>query len=179
MTYQSCITLFCIAVSGQPGSLGCLVYSSIHDSIIPGKLKHISKLAPDKHQVNSSKAACLNLSGSKLSNPIDKNAIISNYNVSCQQHGIKDKVTTVKNSEPTIKPINYPTISQLVRECSMKPSLNHQYWLLNLSLDNVIVELLKSSESFLMDEDVTNLSKVDSCTKRCPQHCQIQEVGFF
>ncbi len=96
MTYQSCITLFCIPISGQPGSLGCLVYSSIHDSIMPSKMKLTLKLAPDAHQVNSLKAAFLNSSRSKLSNPINKNAIISKYNVSCQQHGIKDKVTTVK-----------------------------------------------------------------------------------
>ncbi len=44
----------------------------------------------------------------------------------------------------------------------MKPSLNHQYMLLNLSLDNVIVEGLKSSKSFLSDEDVANLAKVNS-----------------
>ncbi len=120
-----------------------------------------SKLAPDAHQVNSLKAACLNSSRSKLLDPINKNAIISKYDVSCQQCGIKDKVTTIKKGEPTIKPINYPTISQLVCECLMKPSLNHQYWVSDLSLDNVIVELLKSSESFLMDVDVANLSEVN------------------
>jgi hypothetical protein len=43
----------------------------------------------------------------------------------------------------------------------MRPSLNHQYWVSDLSLDSVIVELLKSSESFLRDEDVANLSKVN------------------
>jgi hypothetical protein len=44
----------------------------------------------------------------------------------------------------------------------MEPSLNHQYMVLDLSPDNVIVEVLKSSESFLRDEDVANLAKVDS-----------------
>ncbi len=67
-----------------------------------------------------------------------------------------------QKGEPTTKPINYPTISQLVRGCSMKPSLNHQYMVLDLSLGNVILEVLKSSESFLMDEDVANLTKVNS-----------------
>ncbi len=33
---------------------------------------------------------------------------------------------------------------------------------LDLSLDNVIVEVLKSSESFLTDEDVANLAEVNS-----------------
>ncbi len=44
----------------------------------------------------------------------------------------------------------------------MKPILNHQYMVSDLSLDNVIVEILKSSDSFLMDEDVTNLAAVNS-----------------
>ena len=44
----------------------------------------------------------------------------------------------------------------------MKPSLNHQYMVLDLSPDNVIVEVLKSSDSFLMDEDVADLAKVNS-----------------
>jgi hypothetical protein len=129
---------------------------------MPSKLKLTSKLAPDAHQVKSLKEACLKSSGSKLSHPTNKNAIISKYNVSCQERGIKHNVTTVKKGEPTTKPINYPTISQLVRGCSIKPSLNHQYMVLYLSLDNVIVEVLKSSESFLMDEDVANLAKIYS-----------------
>ena len=33
MTDQSCIVLFCIALSGQPGNHGFLVYSSVHDNI--------------------------------------------------------------------------------------------------------------------------------------------------
>jgi hypothetical protein len=98
----------------------------------------------------------------KLSHPINKNAIISKYNILCQERGIKHNVTTIKKGEPTTKPINYPTISHLVRGCSMKPSLNHQYMVSDLSLDNVIVEVLKSSDSFLMDEDVADLAKVNS-----------------
>ena len=44
----------------------------------------------------------------------------------------------------------------------MKPSLNHQYQVSDLSLDNVIVILLKLSDSFFKDEDVANLSKVNN-----------------
>jgi hypothetical protein len=40
----------------------------------------------------------------------------------------------------------------------MKPSLNHQYRVSDLRLDNVIVKLIKSPESFLTIEDVSNLS---------------------
>ena len=44
----------------------------------------------------------------------------------------------------------------------MKPSPNHQYWVKDLTLDHVIIELLKSSKSFLADEDIVNLSEVNS-----------------
>ncbi len=44
----------------------------------------------------------------------------------------------------------------------MKPSLEHQYRVKDLSLDNVIVEVLKSTESFMTDEDVANLAEVNS-----------------
>jgi hypothetical protein len=129
---------------------------------MPSKLKLTSKIAPNAQQVNTLKVACFDLTGPKLSDPIDRNAIISEYSVSCQKRGIKERVTTIKKGEPTTKPTSYPTILQLVHGCSMKPSPNHQYQVKNLKLDHVIVKLLKSSESFLADEDITNLSEVNS-----------------
>ncbi len=104
----------------------------------------------------------MNSSGPKLSDPINKNAIIAEYNVSYQKRGIKGIISTTKKGEPTTKSIIYPTIPQLVRSCLMKPSLNHQYRVSDLCLDNVIVELTKSFESFLTNEDVMNLSEVNS-----------------
>ena len=166
MTQQKLYYLFRIATLGQPEQLGCSVYSSIHDSIMPSKLKLTSRIAPDTNKVNTLKAICLNSTGSKLSDQIDKNAIISEYNTSCQKREIKEKVTTLKKGEPTTIPTtiptSYPTISQLVRGCSMKPSMNHQYRVKDLKLDHVIIELIKSSKSFLTDEDIMNLSEVDS-----------------
>ena len=44
----------------------------------------------------------------------------------------------------------------------MKPSPNHQHWVKDFKLDHIIVKLLKSSKSFLADEDITNLSEVNS-----------------
>jgi hypothetical protein len=153
--------LFCIAIPGKPNSLGCSVYSSIHDSIKANNSRFTSNQVPNACQVSSLKAACSNSSAPKLSQAINKNAIIAEYTKSCHQKGTLSKVTTIKKGEPATKPTNYPTISQLVHGCSMKPSLNHQYVVLDVVLDNVIVELLKPSESFLMDEDVANLSKVN------------------
>ena len=129
---------------------------------MPSQKSVTSKVAPDAHQVNLLKEACLNSSGPKLSDPINKNAIIAEYNVSCQKQGVKDIVSTTKNGEPTTIPITYPSITQLVHGCSMKPSLNHQYRVSDLCLDNVIVELIKSPDSFLTNEDVMNLSEVNS-----------------
>ena len=120
------------------------------------------KIAPTAQQVNTLKVTCFDSTGPKLSDPIDKNAIISEYNVSYQKCGIKERVRSVKKGELTTKPTSYPTISQLVRGCLMKPSPNHQYRVKDLKLDHVIVELLKTSKSFLADEDITNLSEVNS-----------------
>jgi hypothetical protein len=85
-----------------------------------------------------------------------------------------------KKGEPTTKPINYPTISQLVRGCSMKPSLNHQYMVSDLSLNNVIVEVLKSSESFLRDEDVANLAEINSlCREMVHDVVELRTLVFY
>jgi len=129
---------------------------------MPSKKSITSKLAPDARKVHSLKEACLNSSGPKLSDHIDKNTIIAEYNASCQKCGTKDIVSTAKKGEPTTIPTIYPSIIQLVRGCSMKPSLNHQYRVSDLCLDNVIVELIKSSESFLTNEDIMSLSEVNS-----------------
>ena len=153
----------CIALLGQPESLLCCsVYSSIHDSIMPSKKSLTSNLAPDARGVQLLQEACLNSSGPKLFDPINKNAIISEYNASCQKRGIKYIVSTAKRGKPTAEPIIHPSIAQLVCGCSMKTSLNHQYRVSDLCLDNVIVQLLKSSESLLTNEDVMNLTNVNS-----------------
>jgi hypothetical protein len=93
---------------------------------------------PNACQDGSLKAACSNYSAPKLSQTINKNAIIEEYTESCHQKGTLPKVTTIKKGEPSTKPTNYPTISQLVHGCSMKPSLNHQYMVSDVVLDNVI-----------------------------------------
>ncbi len=152
-----------IAVPGQPkGLFGRSVYSSIHDNIMPSKKSITLKLAPDVCQVYSIKEVCLILTSPKLSNPINKNAIVAEYDASCQKCGIKDIVSTTKKGEQTTIPIIYPSITELVRGCLMKPSLNHQYRVLDLCLDNVIVKLIKSSGSFPTNEDIMSLSEVNS-----------------
>jgi hypothetical protein len=68
---------------------------------------------------------------------------------------------SIKKDEPSTNPTNHPTICHFVHGCSMKPSLAHQYQVADLSLGNVIVVLLKSSELHFTNEDVANLSKVN------------------
>ena len=74
-------------------------------------------------------------------------------------HEIKEKVTTLKKGEPNTCTLPF---LQLVRSCIMKPSPNHQYRVKNLTLDHIIIKLLKSSKYFLANEDIVNLSKVNS-----------------
>ena len=78
---------------------------------MPSKKSTTLKVAPDAHQVKSLKEACLNSSGPKLSDPINKNAIIAEYDMSCQKQGIKNIVSTAKKGEPTTTPIIYPSIA--------------------------------------------------------------------
>ncbi len=73
------------------------------------KLKLTSRIASDANQVNTLKTICLNSTGPKLSGQIYKNAIISEYNVSCQKRRIKEKVTTRKKGEPNTIPTTIPT----------------------------------------------------------------------
>jgi hypothetical protein len=70
---------------------------------------------------------CQNATAPKLSLRIDKNAIIAKYDDDCHKIGYSNQVTTVKKGEPTNLPTTYPTIFQLVRDCSMKPSKKHHY----------------------------------------------------
>jgi hypothetical protein len=44
----------------------------------------------------------------------------------------------------------------------MKPSLDHQYRVKDLSLDNIIVIVLQKFEDYLPRKDVNNLAKLNS-----------------
>jgi hypothetical protein len=89
---------------------------------------------------------------------VDKNAIINEYKNSClQEHGLSGPVTSSKKGEPTNFPTDYPTIAQLVRDCTMKPSLDHQYMVDDPSLKNVIVVLIKDVDSILSNGKIWQL----------------------
>ncbi len=90
------------------------------------------------------------------------NDIISKYNNTCRQKGHVRQVTPITKGEPTTPPTAYPTIFQLVCNCSMKPSLDHQYQVKDLLLDNIVIIDLKKIEDYLSREDVNNLAKLNS-----------------
>ena len=79
-------------------------------------------------EISKLQAAVLSSEVTSISVGIDKNAIIDEYTQAClSKEGIPRQVTSSNKGEPTNKPTTYPTIAQLVRDCQMKPSLNHQY----------------------------------------------------
>ena len=96
----SCISFFyfCNAILGQPCSLGYSVYNQIHDSIkaTTKSNKVTSNSTPKARECESLRTACRNTLDPKLSQRIDKNAIIANYDKNCQKAGCPGQVTTVK-----------------------------------------------------------------------------------
>ena len=156
------------------GSPGLSTYRQIHDNILPKKSHDdISTdnsltnavVLPKKattSEISKLQAAVLSSEATSISVGIDKNAIIDEYTQTClSKEGISCQVTSSNKGEPTNKPITYPTIAQLVRDCQMKPSLNHQYRVDDLVLQNVIVILLRESNGFLSPIDIKNLSVVN------------------
>jgi hypothetical protein len=98
----------------------------------------------------------------KVAVSIDKNSILSDYEKFCLLKGITSQVLpSIKAGElqPSLK---FPPHHCLVNDCKMKPSLDHQYQASIISLDNVIVFVVKNYEqNFLEVEDLYNLSKVN------------------
>ena len=93
---------------------------------------------------------------------IDKNAIIESYTQDCsKKEGLSHPVASPNKGEPTNKPTKYPIVAQLVHNCQMKPSLDHQYGVKDLVLQNIIVILLWESDGFLSSIQIKNLSAMN------------------
>ena len=171
MSNASLIHYACPDCFGNPG---LSTYRQIHNNILPKKSHDdlstanslTNAVASPKKATNSEisklQAAVLSSETTNISVGIDKNAIIEEYTQACsKKEGISCQFTSSKKGEPTNKPTTYPTIAQLVRDCQMKPSLNHQYRVEDLVLQNVIVILLQESDGFLLPIDIKNLSVVN------------------
>ena len=162
MTYQGYNFLFALPFSGQPCSFGRSVYRSVHDSIMPNKMKVILKTASSDTDNKPLRIVRRGSSDSVLSKAIDKNAIIAKYDKDCQEMGNPNQVTTANKGEPTHPPTIYPSICRLVRDCSMKPDKNHQYRVQDLRIKNVIVIVLKFVDGFLSDVCIKKLHCLNS-----------------
>ncbi len=78
----------------------------------------------------------------------------------CCKNGTISNLITIKKGKPTTTPTYYPTIAQLIRDCLMKLSLDHQYQVKDLNLNNIINVLLKFSKLYLTDDFFFSLTNV-------------------
>jgi hypothetical protein len=108
------------------------------------------------------RAVCQNAPAPKLLHKFDKNAIITKNGKNCQKTGYSGQVTTTKKGEPTELPTTYPSIYELVRDCSMKPSDKHQYRVIDPVLNNIVVCVLNPQDMYLSPDDVETLSSINS-----------------
>jgi hypothetical protein len=148
---------FAFAILGQPCSFGCLVYRLVHNSIMPSKLKVTLNSAASKNINKVLQKPHVFSTDSILSKPINKNSILSKYDEELKKLGFSEQVTTTKKGEPTYLHTNYPSIFQLICDCSMKPDNNHYYRVKDLRSENVIVILLKSVDGYLSDTCIKKL----------------------
>jgi hypothetical protein len=63
----------------------------------------------------------------KVSIGIKKNEILSNYKLSCKSKGITSQVSASTNKGENQPLQSYPSNFNLIKKCTKKPSLNHQY----------------------------------------------------
>ena len=72
-----------------------------------------------------------------------KNTTLQDYNAKhCGPSG-RSVITKKKGEVDTMSAINYPTQRQLVQSSAMKPSLDGQYRVKNISLHHVVILLIK------------------------------------
>lgn len=147
---------------------GMSTYRQIHDSIIPRKRNFTNSnmvVIQDDNAVETPSAIAR--TSISVSANVDKNKVIDCYSDYCKTLGFTESVTTKKgeNQQPTSMlhhPSKYPSHYQLVRDSRMKPSLDAQYRIDDLSLDNVIVILLHKYPNNFDPSDVTSLSQVNT-----------------
>jgi hypothetical protein len=110
---------------------------------MPNKTKVITlNVISTAQELNVLKLAFESSAAPKISQKISINDIISKYNKACRQRGHVGQVASITKGEPTTPPTTYPTIFQLNFNCSMKPSLDHQYQVKDLLLDKIVVIVL-------------------------------------
>ncbi len=98
----------------------------------------------------------------KVAVSIDKNSILSDYEKFCLLKGITSQVSSSIKAGELQPSLKSPPHHCLVNNCKMKPSLDHQYQASIISLNNVVVFVVKNYEQYFLEvEDLYNLSKVN------------------
>jgi hypothetical protein len=83
-----------------------------------------------------------------------------------QKSGIEHQVTTVKKGE-TPSTFPYPPNHQLVANCKMTPSLDHQCHLQNLSFDNVAIFIVKWHKLYISSKPYVSQLTISRNDHRC------------
>jgi hypothetical protein len=151
------------------GSLRTWTNQLLHSSI--KQTKHIDKVSsipskkltisskPSLHEYKSVEAAAFHAWNCRQhqqgQNP-------NKYTSSCLACGIKVQVARTTNGETTQHP--YPHHHQLIKECTMCPSLYLQYQVLCLWLEGLIAVILK--ENFLKESDLKILKELPGTHSR-------------
>ncbi len=116
----------------------------IHNRIKPNSSKQVisiktsSKSIGDKSVVFSSP-----LAKSKVAVGINKNLILSDYQEFCKSKGIQTQGSSSTNAGEIKPSTQFPPHHRLVNDCKMKPSLDHQYQVSIISLEHVIMIIVK------------------------------------
>ena len=114
-----------------------------------------------------------------LNKSINKNSIISKYNEDCHKLGYSGQLTSTKKGEPTHLPTTYPSIFQLVRDCSMKPDASHYYRVQDLRFENVIVIVLKPVEGYLSGTCIKKLHCLSRLfNEMATDVCRLRNMNF-
>ncbi len=83
----------------------------------------------------------------KVANKVKKSIILAKYNAACHAKGISNHSSTITKGE-TLPTTTYPTHQRLIIECKMKPGLKHQYQVKDLSLEKVIIFVVRDYKCF-------------------------------
>ncbi len=98
----------------------------------------------------------------KVAVGIDKNSFLSDYEKFCLLKGITTQVLSSTKAGELQPSLKFPPHHHLINNCKMKPSLDHQYQVSIISLDNVILFVIKNYKQYFLEiEDSYNLLKVN------------------
>jgi hypothetical protein len=113
-------------------------------------------LKPSLHEFESKQALAFPQNLPKVATGINKDSVILFYTSSCQDHGIFNQVSTTKKGEA----LQYPQHHKFILNCMMRPSLDLQYQVWDLSIKFLLLLIIKDHEQYLSSQDLMNLKQV-------------------